>query len=158
MLGIRIELDGDVQLHRSISRFVDNIQDLSPVWGEVRDEFWEIERELFDSEGSSGASGGWAPLSPRYARWKAQHYPGARIMHRHGVLEESLTGPGSGSIVRMRPQELALGSSVRYAGYHQRGTGRMPARKVIDLAGASKTRIMKIIQRWLVNRHKELLS
>ena len=104
--------------------------------------------QQFESEGERG-SGGWVPLSPAYAAWKAIHYPGQPMLQRTGRLIESFEG-GPGAIRVVRPESLAFGSDIPYGTYHQTGTGRMPRRRIIDLTEEDRTMIMREIQRYLV--------
>lgn len=92
----------------------------------------EMEKQ-FDAQGA-GESGGWAPLSEQYARWKEQNYPGQPILQREGRLHEALTQSGSPFARRVFGSDTfdfgTLG--VEYASYHQLGTARMPARRLFD--------------------------
>ena len=154
MIGFTIEVAGEVQLHRAIQRFTDGVDDLRPLWPEMSQMFYDIEREQFTTEGGAGESGPWAPLSPRYAAWKASHYGGKGILERSGGLLASLTG-GTGAIHETTKDSLRIGTSNRHAMFHQKGTRRMPARKVIDLSERNKRRLMKVLQGYLVRLERE---
>lgn len=150
MVSLRIEVAGEVQLHRAITRFTAGVSDLSPLWPDVLTEFRSIEAEQFDTRGH----GEWAPLSPTYASWKARNYPGRSLLVREGELRDSLTSD-KGADVKMAPLELRIGTRVKHAGFHQLGTSRMPARKPIDLREPDKQRLMRVVQRYLVNLSRE---
>jgi phage gpG-like protein len=156
MPGLRFtfEVDGVEQISRGFSRFADGVRDLSPAWNDIAKDFHDVEAKQFESEGSSG-SGGWRPLSPRYAAWKARHYPSRGILVRTGTLRGSLTGKNEGYIERKAPLELTLGTAVSYAAAHQRGTRRMPRRPIIELNEGDKRRWSKFVQATLVQRAKE---
>lgn len=140
---ITVTVDGEQQMHAWLSRFTDTIKDFRPIWPDIAREFWAIQKEQFDSHGH----GNWAPLSPRYAAWKAQHYPGQGLLVREGTLRNAATG-GTGHTMQEAPNTLELGWKVApYWIFHQRGTGRMPRRKVIDLREEDKIRIMKTFHR-----------
>ena len=85
---ITFEVAGDEQLKRSFSRFGEQAKDLSEPFREIVKDFHKIEKRQFESEGSYG-SGGWQPLSPRYAAWKAKKHPGRPLMVVSGLLKES---------------------------------------------------------------------
>lgn len=156
-MSVEIELSvkGDEQLQRSFSRFADGIDDLSEPFREVARDFREVvERKQFDSEGAYG-SGGWEPLSPKYAEWKGRNYPGRPIMVLSGDLRESLTGRNKWTIEDIQPLQLRLGTADPIAGYHQEGTSRMPQRRLIDLREDDKSRWMKIIHEYLVGRARK---
>src|SRR3990172_9586013 len=145
MFQLTFEVDGDVQLARSFSRFADNIKDARKPFGEVADDFKEIEDKQFKSEGSYG-SGGWMPLSSNYAEWKAKHYPGTKILERTGRLWASLASKTSDTIRDIKKLEMTVGTSSKYAIFHQRGTRKMPMRKIINLTEDDKRRWTKIFQ------------
>lgn len=143
---LRFEFYGDVQLSRTLARFSENVNDARPAWEAIAQRFMFLERRQFRSEGRF--SGGWAPLSPRYAAWKATHYPGARILHREGDLEESLTNRPFGVEV-IEPTFVILGSAVEHGKYHQRGDG-VPRRRPIELTEAERKEWVKVLQRFIV--------
>lgn len=138
---------GEAQLNRTLSRVSIAAQDVTPAWEVIAASFLAAERQQFDSEGEFG-SGGWAPLTEPYATWKAQHYPGTKILHRTGRLEESLTdGP---EIRILEPHFMVLGSAVSYGKYLQAGTDRMAQRRPVDLPEALRRSWVKVLQRYLV--------
>jgi phage gpG-like protein len=145
MVQFRFEVEGEVQLNRFIDHFADQLTDWRPVWDDVAKEFWQVQEKHFDTQGH----GAWAPLSPRYAAWKAMNYPGRDILVREGTLRDAATGKQS--IERRQAMTLGLGwSGVSYWRYHQRGTSNMPARKVIDLREQDRQAILKAAHRGMV--------
>jgi hypothetical protein len=82
--------------------------------------------EQFASEGGWGGQT-WAPLSPAYAVWKSQNYPGRSILIRDGTLRRAASSPRR----EATPRTLTLWIDDDVAGYHQDGTDRMPARPII---------------------------
>lgn len=141
-----IEIEGVEVFSRAFNRLESGIDDFRSIWPNVAKEFYAIEHEQFESEGSHGASGKWAPLSPAYKRWKETHFPGQPILKLTNSLYESLTSPDAGaSIFRIDRDEMTLGSKEPYAVVHQRG-GRPP----ISLNQDDKRRIQKAIQVGLV--------
>lgn len=139
---------GDVQLERTLDRFAEHTEDATPAWEAIANRFAHVERRQFATEGKHG-SGGWAPLSPKYAAWKARHYPGKPILQREGDLVRSLTRRPFG-IERIEPQQAWLGSDVPYGAYHQNGAGRLPRRRPIELTEAERRLWVKILQRFIV--------
>lgn len=150
MFTFVFDVVGEKQFARAFSRFGDQIKDFRPLWDKIVGSFRRIEAEQFGSEGGTG-SGGWRPLSPQYAAWKAQHYPGAPILVRKGALKASLVGITGYTIDRRTPDSLLIGTSIPYALYHQKGTGRMPARKPIELSMANRDEWTKMTHRFLVD-------
>ena len=154
MFQLTFEVDGDVQLSRAFSRFAEDVKDAREPFEEVAEDFRNIMSKQFGTEGTYG-SGGWAPLSPNYAEWKARNYPGARILERTGLLRDSLEGANPYTIREIRPLEMTVGTKVPYGIFHQRGTKKMPQRKIINLTEADKTRWTKIFHKWLVEQSRK---
>lgn len=147
-LTLSFDFYGDVQLDRTLERVADNVEDATPAWEAMADRFVTVERRQFSSEGRY-ASGGWAPLSPRYAAWKARHYPGQKILQREGDLIRSLTERPFGVEV-ITPQKMWIGSSVEYGAYHQHGGPRLPRRRPVELTEGERRRWVKILQRFVM--------
>lgn len=76
--------------------------------------------------------GGWAPLQPQTAAWKAKEgYPPLTLM-RTGELFRSvamMSGPPN----EIRPKSMQFGTNVDYAKFHQYGAPRahLPKRQII---------------------------
>lgn len=114
--------------------------------------FYNIEANLFSSEGVTGSRGKWAVLSEPYGKWKKKHYPDAGILVREGNLVGSLTsGTHPHSIREERGSDsLFLGSEVPYGVYHRDAGGPpgLPQRLPIDLSDADVNEFSKAWQRW----------
>lgn len=150
---IQIAVDGEDQFFRSFKRLDANFDDLSPIWPDVRDEFWQIEKEQFDSEGSKGGGGKWQALSARYEIQKIARYgAGKKILEASGDLVASLTGNAPGSYYMANAKEIAVGTTIPYGMYHHRGEGKLPKREVISFSEVQKKRLMKIIQGSLIKQ------
>lgn len=145
MLQITVNVAGLKQMGVAIERFAEDIKDFRALWPFVIDELGAITERQFDTRGR----GQWAPLSSRYARWKATHYPGRPLLVRTGRLRDEVTGQHGKAWIVSRNQ-ITLRPSVRYWRYHQTGTHTMPARPIVDLQSSDKVRLTKIGQRWLV--------
>lgn len=75
-------------------------------------------------------SGTWPPHSP-YTIAKYGPHP---LLILSGAMLASVTNSGSdGSIEEVGPREMALGTSIFYAGFQQFGTVRIPARRFLWL-------------------------
>lgn len=149
MAGLRFTfaVEGDVQIDRTLVRFHENASDARPLWDHLADRFGALERRQFDSEGRYG-SGGWPALSPRYAAWKARHYPGKRILERDGDLRDSLTRRPFGIEV-IEARSMTLGSGVPYHRFHQLGDG-VPQRRAVELPESERRTWLRTIQRFIV--------
>ena len=147
---MRIVLDvfGDVQLDRTLLRFADRTDDMSPVFEVLARDFYKIERSQFRTQGRF--SGGWQELSPAYAARKARKYPGTKILHATGDLEASLTRFGARNSVReITRDSLLIGTSNPKAAYHQHGGDNLPQRRPVELSKGTRNRWVKAIQRYL---------
>lgn len=147
-MPVRLHLDfyGDQQVDRTLDRFEARALDARPAWEAMADLFLVIERRQFATEGRYG-SGGWAPLSPRYAAWKARHFPGKTILRRTDELFTSLTeGP---QIRIIEPGFMVLGSAVPYGKYHQLGDG-LPRRRPVELPESDRRTFVRMLQRFIV--------
>jgi phage gpG-like protein len=83
--------------------------------------------------------GGWAPLDPQYAAFKATKFPGRTTLIGNGKLFRSVTTMTSG-ISSISPTKAEFGTNVEYAKFHQYGTRKMPKRKIIfEPAGFAKS-------------------
>jgi hypothetical protein len=148
---VTITVDGKPEFNRVFSRYDALFDDLSSIWPDVRDEFWRIEAEQFDSEGSKGGSGRWQEHSARYAAQKLARYgPGLKILERTGELKESLTGDNPGSYFATSKTEIAVGTTIPHGVYHHRGEGRMPERKVISFSETQKDSMSTVIHGALI--------
>lgn len=151
-MQLRLEVFGDVQLSRDLTRWADNAEDMSPAFEAISDDFRVIERRQFDSEGAY-ASGGWAALMPStVARRGGRAHPILRTPgDKGGDLRRSLTTKGAkGAIRQITADSMTVGTRIKYAKFHQRGTARMARRRPVELTDADRKRWVKIIQAHLV--------
>lgn len=142
----QLEVDGAKEIAFAVSRFSDAIQDYRPAWEETADYLGQVTERRFDQHGP-----GWAPLSPAYAAWKSANYPGRGILVRTGRMRASM-----GDVQRISPMSLEWGTSVPYAVFHQRGTRKMPQRKVIQLEPDDARYIHRVMQRYIAKKAREL--
>lgn len=143
---LEFSFDGVTQVATALSRFGEYARDLRPAYREISADFKKIAAETFSHSGP-----GWAPLSPTYAAWKGRHFPGKPILVRTGELQTAITG-GSGYVEKLEPLIWQVGVRHPAATFHQRGTSRMPARKLVDFRRdpSIQRRWAKIVQRHLV--------
>lgn len=154
MLRITVEIQGEKVLDRALSRFGEQLRDLRQLWPAVVTELRAITREQFAGQGI-GATGQWAKLSPAYKRWKEKNYPGRPILVRTEALKDSLLKNNKNTVYRPLPQSLEFGTKIKYAAYHQRGSGKLKRRPIFDLNEQQKTRIIKAIQKRLVSAGRD---
>lgn len=153
--NFQISVEGDVALQTKFSRFADKIDDWTPAWNLIAEDFYEMEENLFNSQGASGIRG-WAPLAPSTLRRKK----GPSILVETGALRKSLTKPGGTNIRKLSRTEARLGSRDPKVAFHFFGTRTMPRREPIQITEKDKKRWVKLVQRHLVSvaRESGLLS
>lgn len=144
MARLVVEMLGDRQLDRRLVRFGRAVGDMSGPLGDLADAVLAANAEQFDTEGR----GGWAPLSPAYARRKRAKYGDRPILVASGRLRASLTT--SPDVRRVDRDSMEVGSTVPYGVFHQRGTKRMPARPPVALPESFRRDAVRIFQRHLV--------
>lgn len=151
---ITLEIDGKAEFDRVFKRLDATFADLTPVWEVVRDEFWAIESDQFQSGGAAGASGKWKPLSKKYEAQKINKYGTfallAGTLRATEALYKSLTRKTGDSVVEIQKDSITIGTKLPYAKHHQRGGGRLPQRKIIDFSETQKTGMMKKVQKKMV--------
>lgn len=136
-LRLTLGLPGLPALSVGLSRLRTDISDWTKFWTERFAPFFYrmVQQDFVLEGGGSGAS--WAPLSPAYAAWKAQNFPGRGILVRSGALKASLAGPdAAGAIFRTTPTGLEIGTSISGALFQQLGTSRMPQRPPLRVNAA----------------------
>ncbi len=143
-----VEVEGLNELVASFNLVEKGLLDFRQLgaWKGVRGEFYQIMKEQFGSEGASGKSGKWKPLTPKYKAIKDMKFGPLPILQRTGKMYRSMTGQSPDSVVEESAQEMSIGTKVSYAAYHQRGSGRLPKREVISLTEAQEKRLLQPIQ------------
>jgi len=149
MYELHLEIEGQVEFSRRFTRFTEYLTDMRQLAPGIVAELRQSLDEQFDSEGAAGRSGAWDGLSKSYARWKARHYPGKPINQRTQKLRNALTGNTSDTIYEATPDSITFGTRLRYGKHVQK------RRKVIDLSERQKTRLMKTIQRRLLQAGRD---
>lgn len=140
-------VEGETQIDRTLTRWADNLDNPIPLWDRLADRFAVAEGKQFSSEGAYG-SGGWTPLSPIYAAWKAANYPGKRILERTGTLRDSLTRRPFG-IEFLTKRAMTVGSGLDYGRYHQAGGGTLPQRRPVELPESERRYWIRAIQTFI---------
>jgi len=151
-LEFKLEAPGDRPLRRAFVVY-ERANDLTPAWQRMLPALRDYIDRRIATGGTHHNMPPFAPLSPRYARWKSRRYPGAPILVRSGRLRDSLTNPNHpDAIATVTPQSLTYGTSVPYAAYHQLGTQRMPARPPIKLSRTLQTHLLTILRNYLIEQ------
>lgn len=111
----------------------------------------EIGQDLLQSFGANFVSqggefaGGWAPLAPSTLQKKRSQV----MMVESGRLMGSLTNRGGENVFNVTPNSLEVGTSVPYAGYHQHGTSKMPARMLVGWSLNMRQQVVRRFNEWV---------
>lgn len=158
---ISLTVNGEEQINLAITRVSKSMQDFTkPVkgkslWDRMRTAFQEAEQELFQTRGSTGRSGAWKPLSPKYKAWKAKHYPGAGILVASGAMRASLVGVTGDTVWKATKSNAEVGTN-RLANYHWSAAGGRPARRAIDIGDEQERALFgRAMAEWANDVRKE---
>jgi phage gpG-like protein len=157
-MRFELEVHGDQLISRRLLRIADRLIDFTPAFIKIADDIRASEQQLFDTEGAS-AGRPWQALRQHTIDAKVRQGQDPRILHRDGALEQSLTKghggtPADNQILIITPSALAMGSSLPYAGAHQRGTGSLPQRRPMDFAEHTKQQLIKRLQAHAMERDR----
>lgn len=139
-LDITFEVSGQEPIQRKLATFGARIENMSEAWEEVGYALQMDFIENFAEEGGVFGKGAWAqwqPLRPATAADRRRlGYPGEHpILVREGDLMASVTIRGAANnVFEVGPNSLVLGTTDYKAKYHQFGTRRMPARKIVGIS------------------------
>lgn len=162
-LDFTIALPGLQPLTVGLSRLRTDIADWTPFWqAELAPAFYRWVQDDFVLEGGNSGTT-WAALSPKYAAWKAQHYPGRGILVRSGALKAALAGPTAPqAIFRPSATSVEIGTSIPYALPHQTGGRHLPQRPPLRVNDAFMRTMGKSLQRYVqqqwTKRRAEMLA
>ncbi|BCW95085.1 MAG: hypothetical protein KatS3mg018_0567 [Fimbriimonadales bacterium] len=148
-LDFEITYPGERPLRRALVVY-ERVQDLSPAFERILPLLQDYTERYLAAGGAFEGNPAFAPLSARYARYKARRYPGAPILTRSGRMRASLAGLTGDSIADVSPDRLVYGTRAPYALYHQMGTRKMPKRPPLRLSKPLTTRILAALRRYLV--------
>lgn len=130
------------------------------IFREVHKYLLKVEKELFKTQGASGASGKWADYSsePKYAKFKKAktgRLTPILTWRRKSLLKNSLTiKKDPNHVFKNGKYEMIFGTSVKYAkdiangGTNNFGE-QMPARPIISLTEDNRETVRSIIQAYI---------
>lgn len=157
---LQFSIDGQDVVSVGLGRWRHQLHDLTDYWLQYAGpRLSEDVQKNFDEGGTP--SGGWAPLSPGYAKWKAKHYPNRGLLIRTERLKRSLrfvagpgflAQPGPDTIVEASERAFVFGTRVPYGRHHQRPTGnRPPRRRILFLPAGASTVYGKLLHQYAVS-------
>lgn len=135
------EVFGDKHLMATMLSWAARASNAAPAYAAMHEYVLEVEQELFESEGASGAHGAWNDR--KETRKPDDGHP---LLQASGRLMESLTDKGHPEHqFVMTHTGFVMGTSVPYAEAHQTGTEFMEPRRVIDLTMANRQTLVEIL-------------
>jgi len=146
MADVSVRITGEKKAIAAFEGMILRGKDFAPVleWAKK-----DLQKSFATNFASNGLLvGGWAPLDPEYAGWKQVRFPGAPTLVQTGELFRSLTTDNfSGSI---KPNEIIIGTNLRYAKFHQYGTSKMPKREIVFEPKGFARELAKRAAQWVV--------
>ena len=88
----------------------------------------------------------WARLTPRYASWKSQNFPGQPTLRRTGAMQDA-------SYIFTRGNQFLV-RSTHYGAFNQFGTSKMAARPWMGVPDISLKQIVPISWKNILSRKR----
>lgn len=132
-MATRVKIvDGRSLTHvrRKIHDMKTRAQDMRPAWGALLDWWTHGNMQHFGTQGARWRTP-WRELSPVYLAAKRGDGWMGDILVRTSDLRRSLTDRPL-PIELMTAHEVTAGTDVSYASFHQKGTRKMPPRKLVN--------------------------
>jgi hypothetical protein len=131
---------GHQRVERKLRGVAAHAADASPVFEPIADGLMEDLRRDIDGRGRRR----WKPLSAKTIRNKRRAHEDERPLHASGKLAASITRrDAEGNVLRIKPTELVLGTSIDYAPYV---LGPRPVR----ISSAVRSRSLRLLRAWLL--------
>jgi hypothetical protein len=150
LVPYRLEIDGVAEVSRAFQVMAEDASDLSEPFHFIGGLILQAVTEQYDTQGAHGLGTRWAALSPQYAKWKEQHFPGKPILEATGAMRRSTTSPQA---VTVTSRQLVYEPDDPKAVYHQRGNGHLPQRRIVALSGSDRRKWDRVFLTWI--RHRE---
>lgn len=166
---LSFDVEMDKAFAAGLERAQSAVSDLRPAFKSIAADFYRSEKSIFKLKSAGGypdfkispvtlPSG--RKYTPKESAYKARKkrvygfaYP---LIKATGRIEKSLTSPrDTDSVYKLEKQDLEIGSSVPYLGYHQsdeKPRNKMPLRKVLFIAPESRSANSELqgrLPRWL---------
>lgn len=149
-MTIAVDLDGFDRVRARLQGMRERSQNLIPAW-EAFVTWWAREnRQQWRGNGTRWGRT-WAPLAPSTIREKRlKGYPLDTLV-RTGALRRDLTVRPLG-FESYAQQAVSAGTRISYAKFHQRGTSKMPARPIVNVAQVdAENAAGSAVKNWIVN-------
>lgn len=146
MFTVLYEITGDEEVRHDLLGIGMRAQHLEPVLSFIAGQLEQRVADQFDE-----GQGNWAPLAESTVAHKAREGLDPRILHATESMRRSFTEDDHPDHIEViGSDELHWGSADPKAGFHQGGTDRMPARRILDLTPYEMRDYTREIQRYLI--------
>jgi len=136
---IKIKVEGRGLVPMNLRWWTPTKKEWAPILAADQKRFWQQE--------SSPITGRpWAALTPNYALYKAERYPGQPILRATGLMQDSME-------IRVRGNKFSV-YGPPYGKYHQFGTSRMVARPWVGVPDTSLEQIVPIAWKNILSRKR----
>jgi hypothetical protein len=143
---VQAEVFGDTHLMRTMNSWAFRAGNALPAFEAMHQYTMEIERELFETQGSSGEHGAWEG----YTEGSRSDKEGHPILRKTDALFDSLTDPdNTNHRFVVTPFGFAMGTALDYAERHQTGTKWMPQRRIFDFTWPQRMGFVEIMHEWI---------
>lgn len=157
---ITMSIAGEQQYVRAFDVLAADARDLSEPLGEVHGHLRTVVGQQFETEGGHGGSK-WRELDEHYADRKAERWgDGLPILVASGDMRAAWLARDP---LELTPRRLVMGpppgspEEVRSAA-HQTGGGHVPQRKIVNLTGADRRIMDRIVVEYLSSRTRRLVG
>ena len=127
LLNLRTDEDGLDDVKDKLKAMKHRMKNHEPAFAEAGISLRKYNSLNYTSQGLLAC--GWAPLSPKYAAWKATHFPGAPTLVRTGALFTSVAIVGPEIDAHDTWATYSINGEI--AKFHQYGTTKMPKREIL---------------------------
>jgi hypothetical protein len=100
-----------VALRTVLRSLRDRGRDFRPAYSQALDVIFDHETDLFRQQGRTAHEPQWAPLTEKYAKWKARHAPNAGLLLLSSRLFRQLSGISGDHYERRLLRQLTFGSN-----------------------------------------------
>lgn len=145
-IEIKIEIENLDEVKNDLQNIKKRMKDLRPIWPKANQSLKKYMIENFTAQGLP--SGGWRPLDAQYGSWKAANFPGAPLLVRTGGLfSQIMRGPDLDG--NLKSASFAFSGEI--AKFHQYGTTKMPARKILFSPEIWEKEVSEMIQDYIID-------
>jgi|LakMenEpi03Aug12_release.lakeMendotaPanAssembly.Ray.scaffolds.fasta_scaffold281350_2 phage gpG-like protein len=154
-----VRIDVEVRVEK-VQNLIDDVNerciDARPVFRWAQQVLKKTFAENFTSQGL--AVGGWSPLDAEYAAWKARDLPGRPTLVRSGELFRSISELSDPSVNEINRLSATFGTGVKYAGFHQYGTSKMPKRQILFIPQSFADEFAEKLANYIVEGNEGLTA